>query len=681
MSGDISRFLDAFPTAPFLHLTAIGDKGVFAGTTVPAGPDLPKTVAQWASSRNKRGNVYFSVNAPGSADPLDKKGDPARKLDKGHIRTLRAVWADLDPIDALEVLPSTDPDNPAMTGRVKEKTRLLGLAEAMRETDFAPSMAIDSGNGVQLIWAFEAPVEATEDNRIAAEEFGKRIEAALGGTENTANVDRVLRLPGTTNMPTAKKRQLGRVECPSRLLYGDGPRYDFDFLDEIAKGTEDEVAPDLVKAGHIILDDPAPLEDEPSGPEIEIDESLPAALLVLLDSDPKLRAAWTRGVKLGKGKDKTGSGLDMTLTLYLCRKLDNHDLELALLGYPFGQLGNGTLKGDAALRRLKQLIEIAEKARVAAKDNTQDGIAEAFAELHEDVVRYCHTANKWYIFDGNTWQQDKTKMAFNWVRQIGRKLDFDGKASTAGGAEKFAQCDERLAVTHETWDPDKFLLGTPGGVVDLRYGTMRAGRPEDYITRSTTVAPKRDPHPIWSKFLDEATKGDKEYQRFLRQVSGYALTGDTREHALFFIYGDGGNGKGVFISVLLGIFGTYAKTSPMETFVASHYDSHPTDLAMLNGARLVTASETEEGRAWAESRVKQLTGADPITARFMRQDFFTFDPEFALLIIGNRKPALKSVDDAIRRRIYMMPFMHKPETKDLLLGQKLVAEYPAILQW
>jgi putative DNA primase/helicase len=119
----------------------------------------------------------------------------------------------------------------------------------------------------------------------------------------------------------------------------------------------------------------------------------------------------------------------------------------------------------------------------------------------------------------------------------------------------------------------------------------------------------------------------------------------------------------------------------METFTASNNDKHPTDLAMLAGARLVTASETEEGRAWAESRIKQMTGGDPITARFMRQDFFTYMPQFKLTVIGNHKPTLHNVDEAARRRFNIVPFIRKPVTPDRLLGEKLIAESGAILQW
>jgi putative DNA primase/helicase len=187
--------------------------------------------------------------------------------------------------------------------------------------------------------------------------------------------------------------------------------------------------------------------------------------------------------------------------------------------------------------------------------------------------------------------------------------------------------------------------------------------------------------PVWLAFLRQATGDDKEFVRFLRQWCGYSLTGITREHSLLFVYGPGGNGKSVFLNTVSGILGGYACTAAMDTFVSSSGDRHPADLAMLRGARLVTATETEEGRAWAESRIKQLTGGDPISARFMRQDFFTFTPQFKLVIAGNHKPTLRNVDEAARRRFNIGPFLHTPPQPDRQLEAKLQAEWPGILAW
>jgi putative DNA primase/helicase len=218
--------------------------------------------------------------------------------------------------------------------------------------------------------------------------------------------------------------------------------------------------------------------------------------------------------------------------------------------------------------------------------------------------------------------------------------------------------------------------------VELRTGTVRPARQEDYCTKSTAVAPGGD-CPRWREFLSKITGGDAELQLYLQRVAGYCLTGITGEHALFFCYGTGANGKGVFINTLAGIWGDYAVTAPMETFVVSHNDRHPTELAMLRGARLVVAQETEQGRGWDEAKIKALTGGDRIAARFMRQDFFEFVPQFKLLIAGNHKPGLRGVDEAIRRRLHLIPFRVTipPEERDTHFADKLKPEWPGILQW
>src|SRR5229473_4163778 len=155
------------------------------------------------------------------------------------------------------------------------------------------------------------------------------------------------------------------------------------------------------------------------------------------------------------------------------------------------------------------------------------------------------------------------------------------------------------------------------------------------LRRGSQPHPAKADCPTWLRFLNEATGGDPAVIRFLRQWCGYCLTGNTEEHALLFGYGDGGTGKGTWLNCLTGIMADYAATADMDTFVVAVGDRHPVDIAALRGARLVAASETEKGRHWAENRVKVLTGGDPITARFMRGNPFTYRPNFKLTIIGN----------------------------------------------
>ncbi len=322
---------------------------------------------------------------------------------------------------------------------------------------------------------------------------------------------------------------------------------------------------------------------------------------------------------------------------------------------------------------------------------TEDGVAQAFTDIFRDSLRFDHDRGRWFGWDGEEgrWRMDDTQRAFNWCRVITRDLtsDFEKpekyqKRSFAGGVEAFCRADPAHAVTQGIWDRDPFLLGCPGGTVDLRTGKTLAPRQQDYITKQAGATPSEAEDCLqWLAFLEQSTGGDHDMIRFLQTWCGYCLTGDIREHALIFLYGPGGNGKSVFLNVLGSVLGDYAVTASMDTFVASKNDRHPTDLAMLRGARMVSASETEEGRAWAEARIKQLTGGDAISARFMRQDFFTFTPQFKLTVVGNYQPVLHNVDDAMKRRFNIVPFVHKPEKPDRQLETKLRAELPGILRW
>ena len=323
---------------------------------------------------------------------------------------------------------------------------------------------------------------------------------------------------------------------------------------------------------------------------------------------------------------------------------------------------------------------------------SEEAVALLFAEVHAAEQRYVAAWNRWFYYDGSCWKFDDTRLTFTRARKITREVAREinkpkeakamASAKTRAAVVSLASEDSRLAATVDQWDLDPWLLNTPGGVVDLRTGKMREHDADDYMTKMTAVAPDASrPTPLWLKFLERVTDGDAELQEYLARVAGYALTGLTSEHELYFLFGDGRNGKGVFLGTVSDILDEYHRTAPIETFTATNNEQHPTDLAMLRGARLVTATETEVGRRWAESRIKMMTGGDPISARFMRQDFFTYKPHFKLMISGNNKPGLRSVDEAIKARIKLVPFsvFIPPEERDKDLKAKLKAEWPGIL--
>ena len=318
---------------------------------------------------------------------------------------------------------------------------------------------------------------------------------------------------------------------------------------------------------------------------------------------------------------------------------------------------------------------------------TEESLAREWVLINSARWRFDHGISRWHRWTETRWERDDQGLAFHLIgehlREAGGATRKHSIASSrmAKGVESFARTNPRLIIEHGDWDADTTLLGTPNGTVDLRTGKLRRARREDLITRSTSTVPASGEPTRWLQFIREVTNGDDELGSYLQLALGYCLTGSTREHALFFAYGAGKNGKSVLLNTATRILGDYAVTAAMDTFTASKGDKHPTDLARLDGARLVAASETEEGRAWAESRIKQLTGGDRIAARYMRQDFFEFTPRFKLFIVGNFQPVLQNVDEATRRRFNIIPFVHTPPTPDKDLEEKLVAEHPQILAW
>jgi len=332
-----------------------------------------------------------------------------------------------------------------------------------------------------------------------------------------------------------------------------------------------------------------------------------------------------------------------------------------------------------------------EEVEARPPEFSDESLALRLAGDHADDLRFVDAWGRWLIWVGKRWAFDETRKAFDLARKICRQASAQcyskaakqiASARTVAGIHRLAQADQRLAATTGQWDSDPWALNTPDCIIDLRSAERRPATPSDYSTKITAVAPGGQ-CPLFHRFLDEVMGHDAEMTAFLQRMFGYALTGSTQEHALFFLYGTGANGKSVLLNTVSGIVGDYHKAAPIETFTASNIDRHPTELAMLRGARLVTSVETEEGRRWAESRIKALTGGDKISARFMRQDFFEFTPTFKLIVAGNHKPGLRTVDEAIRRRFNLVPFTVTipPNDRDPELEEKLKREWPGILQW
>ena len=328
---------------------------------------------------------------------------------------------------------------------------------------------------------------------------------------------------------------------------------------------------------------------------------------------------------------------------------------------------------------------------------SDDAIAEHIASQHGRNWRYVKPWGRWYQWDGDGWREDQKDAAHRLCLEATREvagwrsaqaLSQDGKRKlnsrrTAGAIKDNLGAHPLCAASIEQWDKDPWLLGCPGGVLDLMAGKMIEPEQEQYITKRCAVAPKSGAPTLWLEFLKTVTAEDDSLIAYLQRFAGYALTGETAEHALVFLHGSGANGKTVFLHTLSGIMGDYAVAAGIETFTEQKQEHHSTEIARLRGARLVVTEETEQAGHWAEGRIKRLTGGGKIAAHFMRADDFEFTPQFKLLIAGNHKPALRSVDEAIRRRFHLVPFAVTipQEQRDTQLFEKLRAEWSQILNW
>jgi putative DNA primase/helicase len=323
---------------------------------------------------------------------------------------------------------------------------------------------------------------------------------------------------------------------------------------------------------------------------------------------------------------------------------------------------------------------------------SEDAVALQFTQRHGADWRFVAAWGRWFVWTSTHWQREETLKVYDLARIVCRDAAAScenvklrakiASASTVAAVERLARADRAHAASTDIWDADLWSLNTPGGVVVLRTGILVPHRREDANTKIANATPRGE-CPAWQDFLATVTGRDPELQAYLQRVVGYCLTGVTGEHALFFLYGTGANGKSVFVTTISGILGDYATVAPMDMFMAATGERHPTDMAGLRGARLVTATETEQGRRWAESKLKTLTGGDKITARFMRQDFFEFVPQFKLIVAGNHKPAIRNIDEAMRRRLHLIPFTVTipPAQRDKKLPEKLMAERNGIMAW
>lgn len=326
---------------------------------------------------------------------------------------------------------------------------------------------------------------------------------------------------------------------------------------------------------------------------------------------------------------------------------------------------------------------------------TEAGMARALVANHGDVLRYCPQRARWLMWDGHRWKWDDAEQHRELLLTLADRIPNDKEWATfrkramsaAGvtGIARLAQHNPHVVAHFDDLDANAWELNTPAGIVDLRTGTVRAAEPAALHTRSTTVPVDLTADPgRWNEFLADTFGDNDELITYLRRLVGYSAVGHVGPHVLPFCHGSGGNGKGVFLEALAGVLGDYATTAPVGFLMAQAHPGHETEIARLAGSRMVICSEVNEDDRFDEAKVKMLTGGDSLTARFMRQDHFTFQPTHHLWLMGNHQPAVRSGGRSFWRRLRLIPFVHEvPEEKivDDLQGILVRDHGPALLAW
>jgi putative DNA primase/helicase len=330
---------------------------------------------------------------------------------------------------------------------------------------------------------------------------------------------------------------------------------------------------------------------------------------------------------------------------------------------------------------------------------TDLGNAQRMVALHGSNLRFCGARKRWLVWDGMRWTVDDTGAAERRAKDTARRMYGDASligdetkgrslASFALNSEslprlrammELAKSEPGMGISPEELDKDPMLLNVLNGTIDLRTGKLHHHRRDDLMTKLAPV--KYDPGaeaPTWDGFLEEIMSSNRRLIRFLQIMAGYALTGETSEQVMFVLHGQGANGKSTFVNTLSVLLGDYALQTPIQTLVVTRGSHIPNDLA-----RLVIAAEAEQGQVLAESLVKQLTGGDKIAARYLYGEWFEFVPTFKIFLITNHRPRILGTDEAIWRRIRLVPFSVRipDDRQDRHLPIKLQEELPGVLNW
>lgn len=618
-----------------------------AGMNFPMASNDYSAIAEKAVALDERGDVHFAV-AQHAQSTLETR---TRRV--ASVVVLPGFWVDID----------------VVTGKHAEKNLPQSVEETVEflySLKVKPSLVVFSGGGLHAYYLFKDMLLITnEEERNSAiklsKAFGKYVceEGKARGwiLDDVSDLARILRLPGTRNHKDPENLKLVSI-----LEHHEDRRYS---PEEFEVFLESEVV------------------ERPEASGATGDDDL---LSVIPDGKRNTTLTKRAGVlnRAGFKGDRLLSEL-LKINQEQCSP-PLPEKEVQAIAKSVGKYTNGANEKNAS-------IEL-----------TDLGNARRLVERFGDQIRYCGPWNKWMVWDGKRWKRDDTgelermakeiteyilKEAINCKDSSSSNLLFN-HAIRSQASNKIratidvAKTESRVAARPEDFDKDMYLFNCENGILDLRTGELLPHNPRWLITRVSPVT--FDPLADCSKFLkfiERIFSNDIELIEYMRDIVGYSLSGDISDQSFYYLYGLGANGKSVFLEIIRFLMGEYGKQSDFETFNTKSGDKVRNDLAMLKGARFVTAPEVDGGKALSESVIKQVTGGEPISARFLFAEYFEYKPEFKLFMAANHKLEIKNQDHGIWRRVKMIPFkVTIPEDeRDNHLTEKLKLELSGILNW
>lgn len=377
---------------------------------------------------------------------------------------------------------------------------------------------------------------------------------------------------------------------------------------------------------------------------------------------------------------------------------------------------------DTSLMRINESADLAIHADAsvvsldAARKNqvllgapcTDLGNGERFASRHGMRARYIPGDKAWYVWNGTKWHRDEQLQVKRYAKDTIRALKDEAlkltnadermrlikhvhASESSGRLDALLTCassEPGIALTVDQFDQHPMLLTCQNGTLDVGTRTLHDNAPTNLITRAANTI--YDPGalcPAWNKFLFEIFDGNRDLIGYMQRAVGYSMTADMREDVIHILWGTGSNGKSTWGNTLGAVLGDYAESASVDTFlsetIARNSNAPKEDLARLRGARFVRASEPDERRSLNASLLKELTGREEITARFLFGSTFKFKPVFKLWISANHKPAIHDASHGMWRRVQLIPFTVEisEAKKDKTLEGRLLGESSGILNW